>query len=116
MNVVRPSIERITAYMHELNFTGAVSKNLAKKLMGQRKQAPAKMVKIHNDVQLVVDLLCDKIGSTWAEALTPRDKKDSKIVNPPRSPRPWEAVAAGKPTLPEWVRGHLHSKVMWPMP
>jgi hypothetical protein len=116
MNVVRPSQERIAKYMYELNFTGAVSKNLTKELMGQRKVAAAKMVKISNDVQLVVDFLCDKLGSSWAQALTPRQHRHARIITPPKSPRPWEAVERGKAELPNWVRGHLQSKVMWPMP
>ena len=43
------------------------------------------------------------------------DKKDSKLVNPPRSVRPWKSVEAigHSAAFITWVRGHLSTKVTW---
>jgi hypothetical protein len=51
------------------------------------------MKSIQADVQLVVEHLVVTLGGTWQAALVPRVQKDSKLVNPPRSPQPWVAVA-----------------------
>ena len=45
-NVIRPSQERIATFLHELNFTGHVSRNMEKVLLSERKRDGAKMVKI----------------------------------------------------------------------
>ena len=84
-------------------------------MMALRKVSPREMKSIQTDVQLVVDHLVDMLGGSWAVALVPRAPKDSLLVNPPKSPRPWEAVErlARSPDYGDWIRGHLDSKVTW---
>ena len=55
------------------------------------------------------------LGGTWQAALVLRAPKDSKLVNPPRSPQPWAAVArlAASGEFDDWMKGHLDSKVTW---
>ena len=67
------------------------------------------------DVQLVVDHLVATLGGTWQAALVPRAQKHSKLVNPPKSPQPWVAVArlAASGEFHDWMKGHLDSKVTW---
>ena len=73
------------------------------------------MVKIQNDVNAVVEHLKDKLGTTWAAACVPRQPRNSILVNPPSSVRPWESVArmCGNPDFEAWVRSHLATKVTW---
>ena len=115
-NVIRPSQERISKFLHELNFTGAVSRNTEKSLLAERKREGSKMVKIKEDVQGVVDFLCARVGSTWREVLVAVEWDDTELINPPRSNRPWEAVQRGEAELKKWVNDHVRSKVKWPMP
>ena len=111
-NVVRPSHERIAKFMHELNFTGHCSRMLEKHMLSQRKRSPAKMVKIAQDVQLVVDHLVAKLGNTWAAA---RAAPQNQLISPARAPKPWKSIekslSDGK--FDEWVRGHIADKVRW---
>ena len=115
-NVIRPSQERIAAFLHELNFTGHVSRNMEKVLLSERKRDGAKMVKIQKDVQGVVDSLCTRVGNTWPEVLVDVEWEDTELINPPRSNRLWEAVKRGEDSLTKWVNDHVASKVNWPMP
>ena len=115
-NVIRPSQERIAAFLHELNFTGHVSRNMEKVLLSERKRDGAKMVKIKKDVQGVVDSLITRVGNTWAEVLVEIEWGDTQLINPPRSNKPWEAVKRGEDSLKKWVNDHVRSKVTWPMP
>ena len=115
MNVVRPSHERIAKFMHELNFTGHVSRQLEKHLMAQRHRNPAKKVKVDADVQMLVDHLVQTLGGTWAEAGAPSSHSDCKLINPPRSPKPWESIkrSVSDASFDEWVRSHIADKVRW---
>ena len=114
-NVTRPNFDRIDKYIRELNFLGPVSRNMAKVLAKNRIIQPHKMKKIDSDVQLVKDYLIETLGGTWADACVPREQTDSLLVNPARSPRPWESVERmlEDDLFNKWVRGHLHSKVPW---
>ena len=116
-HVVRPSFERIEKYVSELNFLGPVSRGIEKVFLANRNRKPGQMIKIQNDVTAVVNHLIKVLGGTWATACVPRAQKDSLLVNPPRSPRPWisisKAVNEGK--FGPWVASHLDSKVTWPM-
>ena len=116
--LVRPSKERLEQFISELNFLGPVSRGLERIWKGRRKTAANNMKKIEEDVQAVVDHLKAKLGSTWAQASQPRQQKDSLLVNPPRSSKPWVSrdtmvAANGGRDFDEWVRGHLDSKVTW---
>ena len=108
-------LDRIDKYIRELNFLGPVSRNMAKVLAKNRIIQPHKMKKIDSDVQLVKDYLIETLGGTWADACVPREQTDSLLVNPARSPRPWESVERmlEDDLFNKWVRGHLHSKVPW---
>ena len=114
-SVVRPSKERYNKFAEELNFLGPVARAQERLMMALRKVSPREMKSIQTDVQLVVDHLVDMLGGSWAVALVPRAPKDSLLVNPPKSPRPWEAVErlARSPDYGDWIRGHLDSKVTW---
>jgi len=116
MNVTRASFPAICRYVRQLNFLGKVSRSYEKMvLLADRKRQPAQMKKFAADVQAVVDHLSATLGATWEEASMQRGQGSSKLVQPPRSPRPWmsvqKAVEEGKFT--PWVEGHLHSKVTW---
>jgi hypothetical protein len=73
------------------------------------------MKSIKADVQLVVEHLVATLGGTWQGPLVARVQKDSKLVNPPRLPQPWVAVArlAASGEFDGWMKGHLDSKVTW---
>ena len=114
-NVVRASFDAIVKYVRQLNFLGPVNRAIEKLLLKNRKMAPYKRKAIDQDVQAVVEHLVDKLGSTWAVAKQARIQKDSILVNPARSPRPWQAVAAlgQSAAYSAWVRGHIATKVTW---
>lgn len=117
-NVQRPSKERYEKYVEELNFLGPVARGQERLLRENQNVKPGEMKSIQVDVQLVVDFLVEKLGGTWQEALVPREPIDSKLVNPPKSNRPWEEVEEliahdGGRTFHDWVKGHLDSKVSW---
>jgi hypothetical protein len=114
-SVARPSKERFDKYVEELNFLGPVSRGQERLLMANRTRSPNQMKSIQADVQLVVEHLVVTLGGTWQAALVPRVQKDSKLVNPPRSPQPWVAVArlAASGDFYDWMKGHLDSKVTW---
>ena len=116
-NVVRPSMERIEKYVNDLNFCGPVARGVEKVLLANRVRKPSQMVKIQEDVRAVKEYLIDKLGNTWQEASVPRAQAASKLVNPARSPRPWQSVARAlnEDKFDSWVRGHLDSKVTWQM-
>ena len=73
------------------------------------------MKKIIDDVDAVVEHLKRKLGATWGEASVPRAQSSSKLVNPPRSVRPWISVRkeAEGDEFEAWVKMHLDSKVPW---
>mmetsp|Transcript_23882 Transcript_23882/g.77118 ORF Transcript_23882/g.77118 Transcript_23882/m.77118 type:complete len:447 (+) Transcript_23882:755-2095(+) len=114
-NVTRPTFERISHYVRQLNFLGPVSRSFEKVLLANQRRSPAKMKKIEADVQAIVDHLKLKVGATWADAREPRLQKDSVLVNPPRTPRPWLSVAAAAESgeFQKWVKGHIDDKVPW---
>jgi len=114
-NVTRPTFERISHYVRQLNFLGPVSRSFEKVLLANQRRSPAKMKKIEADVQAIVDHLKLKVGATWADAREPRLQKDSVLVNPPRTPRPWLSVATAAESgeFQKWVKGHIDDKVPW---
>ena len=109
-----PSYDRICAYVDQLNFLGPVQRAMSKILRPHRAN-PRKMKKIKDDVRAVVDHLKAELGSTWQEAAAYRVQKDSKLVNPAKSPKPWDSVmrAVNSGQFDDWVRGHLDTKVTW---
>ena len=113
-NLCRPSFDRICAYVSELNFLGPVNRAVQRLLTPNSVKA-GKMKKIREDVQAIVDHLKGKLGSTWQEASKDRAKKDSLLVNPPKSPKPWDSImnAVNNGTFDGWVRSHIASKVKW---
>ena len=112
LGVVRPSQERIDRYVDRLNFTSPVSRGIDKALFPMCKQSPATRVKLDADVQMLVNHLKSKLGATWFEA---RRDKPTCLVNPPKSPKVWDAVkrSAVGGDFRAWVCGHLDSKVTW---
>ena len=114
-NVARPSKDRYESYIARLNFMAPVSRGQERLLMANRVRSANEMKSITDDVQGIVDHLVKTLGGTWQAALVPRDHANGKLVNPPRSPRPWEAVAriAASAHFDAWMRGHLDSKVPW---
>ena len=114
-SVARPSKERYDKYVVELNFVGPVSRGQERLLMANCVRSPNQMKSIRGEVQSVVNHLVAQLGGTWQTALVPRGPKDSKLVNPPKSPQPWEAVArlAASGEFDDWMKGHLDSKVTW---
>ena len=115
LNVTRASFDSIKKYVRELNFLGPVNRAIEKVLFANRDDKPSQRKNIQKDVQAVVDFLVDKLGGTWAETSRSRAPQDSKLVNPPRSPRPWKAIEKiGRDAeFLDWVRGHISSKVTW---
>ena len=73
------------------------------------------MKKIKADVQAVTDHLIKQLGGTWQEACVARVAKDSKLVNPPLSPKPWVSTArvAADGSFYGWVKSHLDTKITW---
>ena len=76
------------------------------------------MKKIDADVAAVVEHLKATLGATWAQASVPRLQGKSRLVNPPRTPKPWESVnrmvnANLGQDYAKWIEGHLDSKVTW---
>ena len=114
-NVVRPTFERICSYVAELNLLGPVIRGIQRILFKHRQKAPGKMKKIEADVNLIFELLKAKLGATWVAACIPREQKDSILVNPPKSPKPWKSVMKSieDGSFSEWVRGHLRTKITW---
>ena len=82
--VVRPTEERITQFVDELNFLGPVSRGLERIWKGQRKITTSQMKKIDTDVQAVVEHLKVTLGATWAQASVARAQNNSKLVNTER--------------------------------
>jgi len=116
MNVTRASFPAICRYVRQLNFLGPVTRSYEKTvLLANRKRHPNEMVKIAEDVQAIVDHLSAKLGKTWQEASVVREQRQSKLVQPPKTPRPWLSVRDGVDSgkFEEWVQGHLNSKVTW---
>ena len=57
-------------------------------------------------------------GSTWAAASNPRTQANSRLVNPPRTSKPWVSRnnmvgKNGGRDFDNWIRGHIDSKVTW---
>ena len=76
------------------------------------------MKKIEADVAAVVKHLKVTLGATWAQASVPRAQANSRLLNPARTPKPWESVnrmvnANGGLNYDAWLKGHLDSKVTW---
>ena len=116
--VVRPTRERISKFIQNLNFLAPVSRGLERLWKARRRTKVHRMKKIDDDVAAVVELLEAKLGSTWATASVPRPQVSSRLVNPPMASKPWESrdrvvAASGGRDFDEWVRGHLDSKVTW---
>ena len=114
-NVQRPSKPRFEKYIEELNFLGPVARAQERLFRANRKVSPHQMKYIQSDVMLIVNHLVGKLGRTWQDALVHRDHLNSKLVNPPRSPRPWEMVAkvGCSAEFDTWIKGHLDSKITW---
>ena len=113
-NVHRMSFDAIDAYVRQLNFLGPVNRGLLKAFIAARQRRPHQRAKIATDVQLVVDFLVDRLGSTWMQAT--RLNQNPTLVNPPRSNRPWDSIAACVRNPQEWQRWgreHLDSKIKW---
>ena len=114
-NVARASFDAIRKYIRRLNFLGPVNRAIEKLFFARCTICPHKKKQIDTDVQAVVDHLVNTLGGTWAAVSQPRQQKDSLLVNPPRSARPWKAAQGlGRSNvLHTWVRSHLDSKVTW---
>jgi hypothetical protein len=114
-NVVRASFDAITKYVRQLNFLGPANRAIEKLVFANRTPTPAKRKKIDEDVQAVVDFLVKLLGGTWAQASQPRAQKDSLLVNPPKSIRPWLSVQrlGQSRAFLDWVQSHIRSKVTW---
>lgn len=114
-NVTRPNYDRINKYIAELNFTGPVSRGVERMLFANRQMNPSKKAKIKDDVKSLKDYLIQELGNNWQSASVPRDQSRSKLVNPARSPKPWESTARAinDGSFDKWVRSHLDSKVTW---
>ena len=116
-NVQRPSKPRYEKYVEELNFLGPVARAQERLFRANRKVSPHQMKYIQSDVMLVVlvDHLVRKLRGSWTEALVHRAHQNSELVNPPRSPRPWEMVAkvGCSAEFDLWIKSHLDSKVTW---
>eukprot|EP00966_Prymnesium_polylepis_P009466 218399-Prymnesium_polylepis.1 len=90
-NVVRPSFDAIKKYVRQLNFLSPVNRAIEKVFFSKRTIQPSKKKKIDEDVQAVVDFLVELLGGTWAQASQQRAQKDSLLVNPPKTVRPWKS-------------------------
>ena len=114
-HVVRPTFERICTYVTRLNILGPVSRGIERVLLQHRNRQPGRMKKVNNDVQALVEHLKKTLGHTWVQACTPRAHKESLLVNPPRSPKPWESIlkAVKDGSFSGWVRHHIATKVTW---
>ena len=114
-HVVRPTFERICTYVARLNILGPVSRGIERVLLQHRNRQPGRMKKVNNDVQALVEHLKKTLGHTWVQACTPRAQKESLLVNPPRSPKPWESIlqAVKDGSFSGWVRHHIATKVTW---
>ena len=81
--LVRPSRERLTQFILELNFLGPVSRGLERLWKGRRKTAANNMTKIEQDVQALVMALVDhlkaKLGTTWAQAADRANRKTASL-------------------------------------
>ena len=64
--VVRPTRERLTTFIRQLNFLGPVSRGLERLWKGRRASKVHKMKNIDADVAAVVEHLKVTLGSTWA--------------------------------------------------
>lgn len=115
MNVSNASRESIARYVRELNFTGPVSRAAERVLQARVAVKPREMKKIQQDVDAVVEHLKVTLGAKWSDACKPRAQLSSVLVNPARSPRPWEAIkkTGSSAAFAEWVKGHLDSKISW---
>tara|TARA_B110000046_G_scaffold149282_1_gene157416 strand:- start:183 stop:1061 length:879 start_codon:yes stop_codon:yes gene_type:complete len=116
--VVRPTRDRISKFIAELNFLGPVSRGVERHWKAHRSSKFNKMKKIDADVAAVVEHLKATLGATWAQASVPRLQGNSRLVNPPRTPKPWESVnrmvnANLGQDYAKWIEGHLDSKVTW---
>ena len=116
--LARPTQERLRKFIRELNLLGPVSRGLERLMKGNRAIKVGKMKKIDADVAAVVEHLKVTLGSTWAQASVPRLQANSKLVNPPRTPKPWESVARmvarnNGQDYNDWIESHLNSKVTW---
>ena len=84
-------------------------------LLANRKIKPHVHKKIQTDVNALKGHLISTLGNTWQQASAPRDQRNSLLVNPPYSPRPWVSVASSlnSGSFTAWVRHHLDTKVTW---
>jgi hypothetical protein len=117
-SLVRPTRDRISKFVRELNFLGPVSRGVERHWKEHRSSKVNKMKKIEADVAAVVKHLKATLGATWAQASVPRAQANSRLLNPARTPKPWESVnrmvnANGGLNYDAWLRGHLDSKVTW---
>ena len=67
---------------------------------------------------ILVEHLKATLGATWAQASVLRQQANSLLVNPARTPKPWESrdrmvAANGGRDFIDWIRGHLDTKVTW---
>ena len=116
--IVRPTQEKIAKFIRELNFLGPVSRGLERLWKGRRSAKVQKMKKIDADVAAVVEHLKVTLGPTWAQASALCLQANSKIVNPPKTPKPWASrdrmvAENGGQKFEQWIRGHLDTKVTW---
>ena len=81
--VVRPTRDRISKFIAELNFLGPVSRGVERHWKAHRSSKFNKMKKIDADVAAVVEHLKATLGATWAQASVPRLQGNSRLVNPP---------------------------------
>ena len=114
-HVTRPNYDRINKYIRELNFTGPVSRGMERMLLAKRAIAAAKRKKIDTDVDALKKHLITVLGNNWQSAAVPRARDASKLVNPAKSPRPWESAAraVNDGSYSDWIRTHLDTKVTW---
>eukprot|EP00965_Chrysotila_dentata_P036237 1206886-Pleurochrysis_carterae.AAC.1 len=89
MNVTNASRESIAKYVRDLNFTSPVSRAVERHLRANVVPQPRKMKKIQDDIDAVVAHLKQKLGATWRAASQPRDQRNSLLLNPAMSGRPW---------------------------
>eukprot|EP00965_Chrysotila_dentata_P137457 4546800-Pleurochrysis_carterae.AAC.1 len=115
MNVTNASPESIAKYVRELNFTGPVSRAAERELRANVAMQSKQQEKITDDVDAVVEYLRQKLGASWSVASRPRAQTSSLLVNPPRSARPWVAIAKIVETdeSEKWVKSRLDSKISW---
>ena len=84
-SLVRPTRDRISKFVRELNFLGPVSRGVERHWKEHRSSKVNKMKKIEADVAAVVKHLKATLGATWAQASVPRAQANSRLLNPART-------------------------------